>query len=150
MDDVGEKRFIYHHFRQELDILDLDPLTYAMIDRNSMGHWLPQLVTANKSHGFFKIPKTTIAKVPISLLQLTRLPYEALTRTTKEIVDLWALKGFCLNANGDYFVKTGTYSHKYDFRNCRVQEAKEVLELGEYLLYIQYSALMMASPLNKP
>ena len=48
-DNVGKKRFMYHHFRQGLDILDLDSLTYAMIDknRNSMGHWLPQLVTAN-------------------------------------------------------------------------------------------------------
>ena len=146
------KREMYHRFRQGLDILDLDPLTYAMIDQNqnSMGHWLPQLIYANSKHGFFKIPKTTIARVPITLLQLTRLPYESLTPTTKAILNKWAVKTFKLDEDKDYFVKTGTYSSKFDFRNCHVHGANEVKELGEYLLYIHFAALQMASPLSQP
>lgn len=49
-----------------------------------------------------------------------------------------------------YFVKTGTYSSKYDFRNAHVYGEKEVRELGEYLLFIQYQASNMASPLSSP
>lgn len=150
--DENTKRLMYHHFRQGLDILDLDPLTYAMIERNrnSMGNWLPQLVAANEKHGDFKIPKTTIARVPITLLQLTRQPYEGLTPTTKAIVDQWAMEVFGLNVNSKYFVKTGTYSSKFDFRNCCIRDPHEVTELGEYLLYIHYAALQMASPLSTP
>lgn len=143
---------MYCHFRQGLDILDLDPLTYEMIgtNKNSMGHWLPALVDANEGQGFFKIPKTTVAKVPMTLLQLTRTPYENLTNTTKAILNTWAYQTFDLQSANDYFVKTGTYSSKYDFRNCLVTGAKEIHELGEYLLFIHYQALQMASPLSSP
>ena len=146
------KRDLYHHFRQGLDILDLDPITYEMIGTNpiSMGHWLPQLIAANTDKDFFQIPSTTIVKVPLTLLQLTRNEFGSLTPTTKAIVNQWAIKAFGLNPEQDYFVKTGTYSSKFDFRNCRVCDPKEVLEIGEYLLYIHFSALQMASPLNKP
>lgn len=41
--DPKKKKFAYDHFRQGLDILDLDALTYAIIgtNRKSMGDWLP-------------------------------------------------------------------------------------------------------------
>lgn len=47
-------------------------------------------------------------------------------------------------------MKTGTYSSKFDFRNCLVHGEKEVRELGEYLLYIHHQALQMAGPLSFP
>lgn len=146
------KQNLYHHFRQGLDILDLDAITYEMIgtNPNSMGHWLPQLIAANIGKDFFQIPNTTIVKLPITLLQLTRNEFGSLTPTTKAIVNQWAIKAFELNPEQDYFVKTGTYSSKFDFRNCRVCDPKEVLEIGEYLLYIHFSALQMASPSCTP
>lgn len=142
----------YHMFRQGLDILDLDAVTYEIIgtNPNSMGHWLPQLVTACAGRDFFKIPATTIAKVPMPLLQLTRQEYQGLTQTTLNIVDRWAYDAFRLDAGKDYFIKTGTYSSKFDFRNAHVHGAKEVKELGEYLLFIHHQALQMASPLSSP
>lgn len=142
----------YHHFRQGLDILDLDPVTYEIIgtNPNSMGHWLPQLVDACMGQEFFKIPATTIAKVPMTMLQLTRQEYQSLTQTTLNIVNQWAHKAFGLDDEKEYFIKTGTYSSKFDFRNAHVHGAKEVRELGEYLLFIHYQALQMASPLCQP
>ena len=142
----------YHLFRQGLDILDLDPITYEIIgmNPNSMGHWLPKLVYAVQKQDFFKIPKTTVIKVPLTLLQLTRNDYFALTPTTKYIVDQFCMKAFHLDESEEYFIKTGTYSSKFDFRNAHVHGAKEVRELGEYLLYIHFQALQMASPLCKP
>lgn len=142
----------YHHFRQGLDILDLDPVTYEMLSMNpnSMGYWLPKLVEACRGQDFFKIPATTIAKVPMTLLQLTRLDYTELTPTTLQIVDRWAHEAFDLNDEKEYFIKTGTYSSKFDFRNTYVHGTKEVKELGEYLPFIHHQALQMASPLCMP
>ena len=142
----------YHHFRQGLDILDLDAITYEMLgmNQNSIGHWFPQLVEACKTQDFFKLPKTTIAKVPCTLLQLTRLEYASHTPTTMDIVNAWAKEVFCLKEEEEYFIKTGVYSSKFDFRNCHVYGGKEVNELGEYLLYIHYQACQLASPLNIP
>lgn len=142
----------YHLFRQGLDIQDLDSIMYQMIgtNPNSMGHWLSALVEAVKDSAFFKIPATTIIKVPLTLLQLTRCEYSALTATTLKIVDRFCEKAFGLDRKKEYFIKTGTYSSKFDFRNAHVHGEKEVAELGEYLLYIQHQAVMMAGPLTSP
>lgn len=148
----SEKNRFYGMFRQGLDILDLDPILYEIIgkNQNSIGHWFPQLVEACKHDTFFKLPATTIIKVPIPLLQLTRCEYSELTPTTLAIVDKYCSKVFELCESKDYFIKTGTYSSKFDFRNAFVHGEKEVRELGEYLLFIHYQALQMASPLSKP
>lgn len=142
----------YHMFRQGLDILDVDPITDRIIgmNPNSMGYWLPAITNAVVNQDFFKIPKTTIVKLPVTLLQLTRCNYLELTQTTLEIVDEYCRRVFDLDESKDYFIKTGTYSSKFDFRNAHVHGAKEVRELGEYLLYIHFQALQMASPLNQP
>lgn len=156
--DKKKAQQAYHMFRQGLDILDLDGITYEIIgtNPNSMGFWFPALVEAEKNlmerdrQCFFKIPSTKVVKVPITLLQLTRNDYMNLAQTTLNIVNKWAYKAFSLNEKQDYFIKTGTYSSKFDFRNAKVAGAKEVKELGEYLLFIHHQALMMAGPLTQP
>ena len=146
-----KKRQLYGHFRQGLDIVDLDEIVYKIIEqnKNSMGFWLPMLVNAvNNTDGtLFKIPKTKVASVPLPLLQLTRLDYNSLHESTIDIVDSWAYKAFNLDESKDYFIKTGTYSSKFDFRNAKVSTPQEVRELGEYLLYIHFQALQMAGHL---
>lgn len=142
----------YHMFRQGLDILDLDPILYEIIgtNPNSMGYWLPALAQVVKPGAFFQIPNTAVIKVPLPLLQLTRNDFFTLTPTTKYIVNQFCMKAFRLDEQKEYFIKTGTYSSKFDFRNAFVHGAEEVRELGEYLLFIHFQALMMASPLAKP
>lgn len=150
--NIRDKRQYYHMFRQALDILDLDAITYEMLNMNpnAMGNWLPIIITSILEQNFFKIPKTTIIKVPLTMLQLTRLGYETINRTTFKIVDKYCKRVFNLKLDGNYFIKTGTYSSKYDFRNAHVTTEKEINELGEYLLYIQNQACMMAGPLTSP
>ena len=133
------------HFLQGVSILDLDPVIYQILgmNRNSMSHWLPAIATAAWKHGFFKIPETRIALVPMPLLQLSRLEYMEMTTTTMKIVDLWAMRAFGLSTEKDYFIKTGVFSSKFDFRNAKVTAGKEVTELGEYLLFIQYQTTEM-------
>lgn len=84
------------------------------------------------------------------MLQLTRLNYGSLTQGTMQVVDEYCFKAFGLDENKEYFVKTGTYSSKFDFRNAHVHGVKEVRELGEYLLYIQHQACVAAGPLSSP
>lgn len=140
----------YHFFRQGLDILDLDPIVYETLSKNpnSIGNWFPQLVDATLHQTFFKLPNTKILKVPMTLLQLTRLPYHSLSPTTVAALNQYVHKVFDLDDQGDYFIKTGTYSSKFEFRNAHVHDPQEIREIGQYLLFIHYQALQMASPLN--
>ncbi len=141
----GDKKS-YDRFRQGLDILDLDSVTYKIIGTNptSMGHWLPTLEDAVSKQSFFKVPETKVVKVPLPILQLTHLDYMSLTPTTLMIVDEWCKKAFELDENKTYFIKTGTYSSKFDFRNAKVTTPKEVNEIGQYLTFIHFQALSMA------
>lgn len=144
------KMLYYNLFRQGLDILDLDDFTYQMLEMNpiSMGFWLPPLVEGLYGNKFFKVPDTKILHVPITMLQLTRLGFETLNPVTKEIVNRYCKKVFHLDEHGDYFIKTGTYSSKYEFRNAHIHEPKEVDEMGEYFLLLNHLTCSMAAPTN--
>lgn len=144
------KMLYYNLFRQGLDILDLDDFTYQMLEMNpiSMGFWLPPLVEGLYGNKFFKVPDTKILHVPITMLQLTRLGFETLNPVTKEIVNRYCKKVFHLDEHGDYFIKTGTYSFKYEFRNAHIHEPKEVDEMGEYFLLLNHLTCSMAAPTN--
>ena len=147
---TGEMNY-YHRFRQGLDILDLDEVTYELLsyDPNSMSKWLPPIAKKVREHNFFKIPKTKILKVPMTLLQSTRTAtYNELSPISIEIINRYIYRVFGLDDKKDYFIKTGTFSSKFDFRNAKVTAGQEVKELGSYLWYIQHQASQMASMLN--
>ena len=55
---------------------------------------------------------------------------------------------FKLDEHEDYFIKTGTYSSKYEFRNAHIHDPKEINEMGEYFLFLNHLTCSMASPLN--
>lgn len=147
---TGHKIF-YNLFRQGLDILDLDPFVYELLnhDPNTMSNWLFAIKEVVDQTNFFKIPRTRIIKVPLALLQSTRVyEYQELSSLSLEIINRYAQKVFELDLEKDYFIKTGTFSSKFDFRNAKVTKGQEVSELGSYLWYIQHQANQMASPLN--
>lgn len=144
-------KIFYDLFRQGLDILDLDSFVYELLnhDPNTMSNWLFAIKEVVDQTNFFKIPRTRIIKVPLALLQSTRVyEYQELSPLSLEIINRYAQKVFDLDVEKDYFIKTGTFSSKFDFRNAKVTKGKEVLELGSYLWYIQHQANQMASPLN--
>ena len=148
--DDRMKKFYYNLFRQGLDILDLDDFTYQMLEMNpnTMGFWLPPLAKALCGNKFFRIPDTKILRVPLPMLQLTRLGFETLNPVTKEIVNRYCKRIFKLDEHEDYFIKTGTYSSKYEFRNAHIHDTKEINEMGEYFLFLNHLTCSMASPLN--
>lgn len=135
-----------------MDTFDLDPVIYAALSQNpaAMGYWLPALQNAVDVTDVFRVPKTIVRRVPLPILQLTRLDYFELTPTSLDIVDAWVREAFALDPDREYFIKTGTYSSKFDFRNAHVSDPSEVREIGRYLTYIHFQANQMASPLNKP
>lgn len=142
-EDPKAREMAYHVFRQGMDLMDIDPVLYSMLGMNptAMSKWFPNIVMAVfGADSFIKVPKTRIVRVPMPVLQMSRIQYETLNASTLKIIDKWAYKAFNLRDDGDYFIKTGTYSSKFDFRNARVVSAKEVRELGEYLTYIQFLA----------
>ena len=126
------------------------PTSFFFIVSNcfDMGFWLPPLVEGLYGNKFFKVPDTKILHVPITMLQLTRLGFETLNPVTKEIVNRYCKKVFHLDEHGDYFIKTGTYSSKYEFRNAHIHEPKEVDEMGEYFLLLNHLTCSMAAPTN--
>jgi hypothetical protein len=147
---TGNKLF-YDLFRQGLDILDLDPFVYELLnhDPNTMSNWLFAIKEVVDKTQFFKIPKTRIIKVPLALLQSTRVyEFQDLNPLSLEIINRFAMKVFDLDLEKDYFIKTGTFSSKFDFRNAKVTKGQEVSELGSYLWFIQHQASQFASPLN--
>ena len=146
-----KNKLFYDLFRQGLDILDLDPFVYELLnhDPNTMSNWLFAIKEVVDKTQFFKIPKTRIIKVPLALLQSTRVyDFRELSPLSLEIINRFACRVFDLDLKKDYFIKTGTFSSKFDFRNAKVTKGQEVLELGSYLWYIQHQASQMASPLN--
>lgn len=155
--DPAMKAHYYGMFRSGVDFMDLDEITYRILSQNpnTIGNWLPTIAEANQAltdagKGFFKIPDTKWFQVPITLLELTRHDFDTLNPVTLQILDRYCKKAFNLQDDGDYFIKTGTASSKFDFRNARVTTPKEVNELGEYLCYIHGQAAQMAGPLNQP
>lgn len=147
---TGNKLF-YDLFRQGLDILDLDPFVYELLnhDPNTMSNWLFAIKEVVDKTQFFKIPKTRIIKVPLALLQSTRVyDFRELSPLSLEIINRFACRVFDLDLEKDYFIKTGTFSSKFDFRNAKVTKGQEVSELGSYLWFIQHQVSQFASPLN--
>ena len=141
----------YHTFRQGLDILDIDELLYRLLhlDPNAMSNWLLPIKQVVDKTRFFKIPKTRIIKVPLTLLQSTRVyEFQDLNPLSLGIINQYAQKVFDLDLEKDCFIKTGTFSSKFDFRNAKVTKGQEVSELGSYLWFIQHQASQFASPLN--
>ena len=144
-------KIFYNLFRQGLDILDLDPFIYELLnhDPNTMSNWLFAIKEVVDRTQFFKIPKTRIIKVPLALLQSTRVyDFRELSPLSLEVINRFAMNVFDLDLEKDYFIKTGTFSSKFDFRNAKVTKGQEVSELGSYLWFIQHQASQFASPLN--
>lgn len=140
-----KKRTAYGIFRQGLDLLDLDNLTYEMINLNpvSMGYWLPKIIKPVNDAGFFLIPNTRIIKVPLPLLQMTRLDYMSLSRVTLDIANMYCKQVFTLDTSKEYFIKTGVKSSKFDFRNAHII-GNEINDIGEYLLFIHFQDVCMS------
>jgi len=150
--DIKKKKTYYAMFRQGLDSMDLGRYMWAMLSvaPMSMSNWIIPLAESvrNTENSIFKIPNTTVVRVPLCLLQMSRMDYEILNQTTRDIINDYCIKAFQLDTKKQYFIKTGVYSSKFDFRNAKVTDPDEIRQIGEYLTFISNQACQHTFPLN--
>ena len=126
-------------------IADLTPKLYQRFQQNpdTMSYWYPALHTAwEKSNHFFKIPSTQIVTLPIELSQYMRLDYSTVSATSHQLFNQILHQLFNLNDQQTYFIKTGTFSSKFEFKNAHLTEPQDI---GSYFQVINNFAMMVGA-----
>lgn len=123
---------------------DLTPNLYERLCANpeSMYNWLPQLKTSLKSDGFFKMPATKVWRLPIELAQYIRIEYQDTNEESRKEFNRIVFDAFDLDENKTYFIKTGVFSSKFEFRNTHCTEP---LEMGDYFSVINNFAMLVGA-----
>lgn len=115
-------------------------------DINNMSCWLPKLQQANPFAGF-KIPRTTIVKVPEEIFELFFMEKDGMTQQEIMVKIMeWVQNEFVPKAEseigyGMWFVKNGGFSNKFDFKTCR-NVSGNILRLTANIIDINYAALV--------
>ena len=112
---------------------------------NSIGNWLPKIERANNKAGYpFLIPKTKIWRLPIEVAQFIRVSYEDTSEVSRKLFNEMIFKFFELDNDKEYFIKTGTFSSKFEFRNAHIAKG-EAREMGEYFQVINNFAMVLGA-----
>lgn len=112
---------------------------------NSIAHWYPALYRALVAQGddrLFSVPETTIAHLPMELAQFIRIEYHDSTPASKEVFNEIIFDLFGLKDEKTYFIKTGTFSSKFEFANARCAEPRE---MGEYFQVVNNFAMQVGA-----
>ena len=147
--DQFMRRQFHGLFHRTASVSDLTEDLYKRfkLNPNSMAHWLPKVVAANSTvtsaaPAPFLIPETTIWRLPIELAQYIRIPYEDTTSASRVLFNDIISTVFDLKPDTTYFIKTGTFSCKFEFANARCSEPEE---MGEYFQVIQNIAMALGA-----
>lgn len=84
------------------------------------------------------MPKTKVERLPVELAQFIRLDYQDTTQESREIFNQIIFKLLELEEDKTYFIKTGTFSSKFQYHNARCTEP---LEMGEYFQVVNNFAM---------
>lgn len=116
------------------NVSDLNPKLYDTLRQlpESMSNWLPQLIEAAKDSKF-KIPATKVWTLPLELAQYLRLEYGDTNQESRDLFNQMVFKNFDLKDDKTYFIKTGNFSSKFEFRNTHCTEPRE---MGDYFSVI--------------
>ena len=129
-------------------LLSVSDLTEKVYDRlgenpNSIKNWLPQLSKAvDSTETFFKIPSTTVLRLPIELAQFIRVEYNETSRKDRALFNSYIFNKLELEMGKTYFIKTGTFSSKFQFANAKCSEPDE---MGEYFQVINNFAMTVGA-----
>lgn len=137
---------------RSLSVSDLSDRLYNQFaqNKNSIANWFPDLVTAvertknekDESDFNFMLPKTKIMRLPIELAQFIRLEYQETEKEDRDFFNDYIFKGFELEEDKTYFIKTGVFSSKFQFANTKCSEP---LEMGEYFQVINNFAMQVGA-----
>lgn len=144
--DQYMRKQLHGVFHRTASVSDLTEDLYQRFahNPNSMAHWLPKIVAANSttSHEAFLIPETTIWRLPIELAQYIRIQYQDTTPASRAMFNDIISTVFELKPDTTYFIKTGTFSCKFEFANARCSEPEE---MGEYFQVVQNIAMTLGA-----
>lgn len=147
---------IHALYHRTASVCDLTPEMYRRFadDPASMANWLPPVVAAvtRLSEGeeapTFAVPATRVVRLPIELAQVPRISFGETTPATASAFNRIIADVFDLNipeAGADttpLFIKTGTFSSKFEFANARCVEPDE---MGDYFRAITNNAMMVGA-----
>lgn len=128
-----------------LSVSDLTEKTYERFAKNpnSLYNWLPAVTKAlRQSESSLKTPDTKILRLPIELAQFIRLEYKDTSQQDKDLFNEFIFDQFKLEDDKTYFIKTGTFSSKFQFANAKCKEPRE---MGEYFQVINNFAMTVGA-----
>lgn len=128
-----------------LSVSDLTEKLYVRFgeNKNSMHNWLKEVQYAlSKSKTELICPKTKVYRLPIELAQFIRLEYQDTSKEDRELFNEIIFNQFELEDGKTYFIKTGTFSSKFQFANAKCFEPRE---MGEYFQVINNFAMSVGA-----
>lgn len=135
-----EQKQLHGLFHRIASISDIEPRLYEHCadNPNSIANWLPPLVRAHAEHAEttstpnpLHIPRTQVMRLDKALAQFTRVEYADTNDMSKQAFNAYLESA--LDLPDDAFIKTGTFSGKFQFANCHCTEPDE---MGEYFQVI--------------
>lgn len=112
-------------------------------NKNSMYNWFKEAKYAiDNTLTELKYPKTKILRLPIELAQFIRLEYQETSKEDREFFNDYIFQQFGLEDGKTYFIKTGTFSSKFQFANAKCSEPRE---MGEYFQVINNFAMLVGA-----
>lgn len=114
------------------------------LDPNNMSFWLPKIMPA--AHEALKIPKTAIVTVPPEVMELFFMEKQGMTTTEiAERIYNWVRDEFYPTAktvvgDGLWFLKNGSFSNKFVFKNCRTLSS-DLMKMTANIIDINYTSL---------
>ncbi|WP_077319444.1 hypothetical protein [Virgibacillus proomii] len=128
-----------------LSVSDLTEKTYKRFaeNPNSLYNWYPAIEKAlAESDTELKTPDTKVMRLPIELAQFIRLEYPETSQADKDLFNQFIFDQFDLEDGKTYFIKTGTFSSKFQFANAKCSEPRE---MGEYFQVINNFAMTVCA-----
>jgi hypothetical protein len=129
-------------------LLSVSDLSEKVYDRfaenaNSLYNWYPAVEKAlAKSNTELKNPDTKVMRLPIELAQFILLEYPDTSQADKDLFNQFIFDQFGLEDDKTYFIKTGTFSSKFQFANAKCSEPRE---MGEYFQVVNNFAMMFGA-----
>lgn len=148
-DTAAQRGHIHGLFHRTASISEIEPQLYSHCANNptSIANWLPPLIAAHERHALIMgapsalhIPRTQVMRLDEPLAQFTRVAYNETNQISRETFNAYLAHTFELNDT--MFLKTGTFSGKFQYANCKVTEPDE---LGEYVQVVTNHAMVVGA-----
>lgn len=144
-EEANERVRLHHLLSRTLSVSDLTENLYVRFakNKNSMYNWIKQVQNAiARTNTELICPQTNVIRLPIELAQFIRLEYQDTSKEDKELFNEIIFNHFKLEDGKTYFIKTGTFSSKFQFANAKCSEPRE---MGEYFQVINNFAMQVGA-----